>query len=142
MPKTSGVGIKTDSTGTPAYGWKDLMGQIVIDEAGVNAATLAAYRGGNIREYRFSVNDKVDLRFHIPHDYVPGTHLYIHHHWSHNGTAITGTGTLTATYDVSYAKGYNQGAFTAEKVFHISSSVSLSTSEKVNIFFYCLLSVY
>ena len=99
---------------------------MVVDESGANSASLAAYRddgsGNLVREYRFSVNDKVDLRFHIPHDYVPGSHLYIHSHWSHNGTAITGTGTMTTTYGCSYAKGYDQAAFSAVKTATISDT--------------------
>ena len=48
-------------------------------------------------------------------DWVPGTDLYIHVHWSHNGTAITGTGTFSSTVAHSYAKGYDQASFTAEE---------------------------
>ena len=51
--------------------------------------------------------------FHIPHDYVPGSDLHLHLHWSHNGTAISGQ--LVVTYGVTYAKGHDQTNFTTEK---------------------------
>lgn len=114
FPKTSGVGIKVDPA-APTFGWKDLIGAIVVDTAAANAATLDTYRGGSVREYRFGVNDKIDFRFHMPHDWVPGTYLYIHVHWSHNGTAITGTGTMSCSLAHTYAKGYDQASFSAEK---------------------------
>jgi hypothetical protein len=64
----------------------------------------------------------VDCEFHIPHDYVPGTDLYIHHHWSHNGTAISGTFALT--YYVTYAKGHAQGVFSTEKEILSSTAIT------------------
>lgn len=94
-------------------GWRDITGYINVDEAGVNAFNLNAFRGGNVRMYSGTTNDKIDMVFHIPHDYEMGTDLYIHHHWSHNGTAISGN--LNATYSHTYAKGYGRGVFGVEK---------------------------
>jgi len=121
IEKTSGLGIKVDLT-APSWPWADLIGIMVVDEAGTNAATLAAYRGGNVREYRFGAADKIDMRFHLPHDYAPGTDLFIHVHWSHNGTAITGTGTFSGMISYTYAKGHQQSAFSAEKQVVITNS--------------------
>lgn len=126
LPKTSGFGIKVD-TATPTYPWRDLEGVLYPDPAGVNSPTLAAVRGGLVRNYFYSVNDKMDFAFHIPHDYVPGTDLYIHIHWSHNGTAISGS--LTVSLATTYAKGHNQAAFPAEKTVTITyATVNIATT--------------
>jgi len=76
------------------------------------------YNGGVSGEYAFTANDLVDFVFHIPHDYVPGTDIYFHIHWSHNGTAISGN----AVFDVfhTYAKGHNQANFPAEKLVSVT----------------------
>jgi len=121
IEKTSGLGIKVD-TATPTYPWVDLIGFMAVDEARANSATLVVYRGGSVREYRFGVSDKIDLRYHLPHDYAPGTDLFMHVHWSHNGTAITGTGTFAGTFVMSYAKGHQQASFGAEKTVVVSNT--------------------
>jgi len=111
LPKTSGKGIKVDPA-SPTFGWKDLIGYMNVDAAALNAATLSTFIGGSIRRWAFSAGDKADLEFHIPHDYVPGTDMYIHYHWSHNGTAISGN--IVGTFVHTYSDGYG-GVFSAEK---------------------------
>lgn len=126
LPKTSGLGIKVDSTGTPTFPWRDLIGDITPKASGTGAPTLAAFRGGNIRAFFFAAGDDADCIFHIPHDYVPGSDLFIHLHWAHNGTAISGN--LVANYSISYAKGHNQasnGDFSAE----ITATLTVSTPD-------------
>jgi hypothetical protein len=112
IDKASGSGIKVD-TASPTYAWRDIEGQILPDQQGANAPTLGAFIGGSVRRYFFSNGDKCDCEFHIPHDYVPGTDLYLHYHWSHNGTDISGSQNVTMTY--TYAKGHRQAVYTAEK---------------------------
>ena len=108
--KTAGKGIKIDPT-SPAFGWKDLLGNIVAKNTGATAPALATYRGG-LQQFQFAVNDECFLEFHLPHDYVPGTDIFIHAHWSHISAAVT-TGVATWGFETSYAKGYDQAAFIA-----------------------------
>ena len=103
IPKTSGLGIKVDSVGTPTFPWRDLIGDITPKASGAGAPTLAAFRGGNVRSFFYSAGDDGDCVFHIPHDYVPGTDLFLHLHWAHNGTAISGS--LVVNFYITYAKG-------------------------------------
>jgi len=119
LPKTSGKGIMVD-TALPTFGWKDLLGNIITDPAGADAPNLTVFRGGSVREYLYNLHDKADFRFHIPHDYVPGTDLYFHLHWAHNGLTISGN--LVATILHTYAKGHNQENFSAEKTILVSVS--------------------
>lgn len=103
--------------------WKDLIGHVSPKATGAGAPTRTLYRG-NIYDFAFAVNDQVDFSFHMPHDYKPGTDLYLHTHWSHNGTNISGT--LTSTFYISYAKGHNQVVWPAEVVPTLTdSSLSL-----------------
>lgn len=108
LPKTAGEGVLIEN----AYGWHDMLGPInVRDTTSPTNPSYNVYRGG-IRAYQFAVNDEAFVEFHMLHDYAPGTDIYIHVHWSHAATTVTG-GSVTWGFEVSYAKGHNQAAFSA-----------------------------
>lgn len=112
LSKASGKGIKIDPA-LPTFGWRDIVGQIIPRASGSPAPAFTAFRGTNILEYAFQTGDKIDnISFHMPHDYVVGTDIYLHVHWGHNGTAISGS--FVITWYVSYAKGHQQGLFNSE----------------------------
>ena len=111
LDNVSGIGIKFDPA-APTYGWKDVLGAIVVRQTGPSAPNFTTFRGGSCRAYAFDVGDQADIIFHIPHDYVLGSDLHLHLHWLHNGTSVSGN--LTVDYSVSYAKGHDQAAFSAE----------------------------
>lgn len=127
LPKTSGNGIKVD-TSAPTFGWHDLLGPIVV-KAGATDPTIATYRG-SIKDYSFSnaVMNEVFNDFHIPHDYFPGSDIYLHVHWSQNvvdsGGAAGAPGVVKWYFDVSYSKGHNQDVFIAP----ITTSVTQTAS--------------
>ena len=110
VDKASGNGIKVD-TAAPTFGWRDLLGQIRTRGVGGNDPTDSTYNG-NIKGYKFAVNDECWANYHIPHDYVKGTDIFLHFHWSHIGTLVTG-GNVTWGADITYSKGHNQAAFPA-----------------------------
>lgn len=110
LPKDSGKGVKVDLS-VPTFPWHDLLGEINSRGVGATDPAFATFRG-NIKAYQFAVNDEVWNVFHMPHDYVPATDLYIHAHWAHDSTTVSG-GSVTWGFDVTYAKGYNQAAFAA-----------------------------
>lgn len=89
------------------WGWKDLIGDVSPKGLGANTPTRNAFRG-NVHALSFGVNDLADLTFHMPHDWVPGTDLFIHVHWGHNGTSISGT--FTVELYATFARGFNQGS--------------------------------
>ncbi len=89
--------------------WKDLVGQVKAEGSGAGWPAHSAFIGTSIDAYFFGVGEQAHFAFHIPHDYAPGTDLYIHSHWSHNGTAISGN--MTWAYEVTYAKGHQQEVF-------------------------------
>ena len=119
--KASGNGIKVD-TDTPTFGWRDLRADIRTRGVGGTDPNDSTYRG-NLKAYAFSVNDEAWIEFHIPHDYVKGTDIFLHYHWSHNSAAVTG-GTITIDADVIYAKGHGQVAFSAEVTLTLSPEAS------------------
>lgn len=136
IPKTSGTGIKIDQT-TPTYPWRDILGQISVKGTGVNDPTWASFIT-NISAFQFAANKECWIFYHIPHDYVPGTELYIHAHWAIATTASTGS--LTWGFDCSFAKGFDQETFpattnktvdqaaTVTAYKHMISEVQLTTS--------------
>jgi len=109
------------------FGWKDLIGSIQPKTTpGPGTPDLVAFRG-NIYAYQFSANDVIDFVFHIPHDYLPTSDLFIHVHWGHNGTAISGS--FVFDFYSSVVKGFSQGVFPAEKNQTLTvSSLAIATT--------------
>jgi hypothetical protein len=119
LPKANGTGIKVDLE-TPTFPWFDLIGEIYPKTSGAGTPTLATFRGGQVQTYAWTTNDIGDVIWHIPHDYVPNSDIFIHIHWAHNGTAISGN--LVVNYHFTYAKGHGQAIFPAEK--NITQTIS------------------
>jgi hypothetical protein len=105
-------GIQVDTT-TPVWGWRDMLGQLTIRGGGIQDPSWVVYRGV-IYQYQFTLNDEVTISFHLPHDYVPGTDIYAHTHWSLNGAGITQN--CTWEFSSIYSKGHDQEAFSAVTV--------------------------
>ena len=112
LPKTSGKGIQVDGK---TFGWRDLLGDVFARNTGATKPSFTTYRD-TLLDYQFAVLDEEYFKFHIPHDYVTGSDIFLHIHWSHTrsagATEVTG-GTLTFGYEASYAKGHNQAPFPA-----------------------------
>lgn len=125
---TSGEGVKVDPS-APTFPWHDLLGSISIRGIGAADPTYAVYIGG-IRGYRYTVNDESFIEYHLPHDYLPGSDLYLHFHWSHNATNVTG-GTVTWAAEVSYAKGHNQAAFSAPITSTVVGTASVTQYQHI-----------
>jgi hypothetical protein len=110
IPSDPTKGLKVDSLGTPGFGWHDMHAAMYLaDPAAPEAPTFTTFRNG-IKQYLFDVDNEAYLQLHLPHDYVLGTDIYIHVHWSHAGTLVTG-GSVTFGWELTYAKGHNQAAF-------------------------------
>lgn len=108
--KASGNGIKVDID-NPTFGFRDLLGLVTQQNTGASKPTFATYRD-TLKQYQFAATKEEFFEFHIPHDYVEGTDIFLHIHWSHTATTVTG-GTVTFTYEISYSKSHNQAAFPA-----------------------------
>ena len=122
FPKDAGVGVKIEN----GYGWKDLIGD-VSPRPGSSAAPTQKNFMSTIRGWAYAANDQFDCTFHVPHDYAPGTDLFVHAHWSHNGTTISGS--LKIDLNVTYAKGHQQQVFATPKVLSINpTGLSISTT--------------
>lgn len=119
LPRTAGSGILVD-TSNPSYTWRDIIGAVSPKASGLGTPTRRVYRGGQVGVYSFAANDVCDFSFHIPHDYVPGSDLFFHVHWSHNGTSISGDAVFDFYY--TYAKRTGGMVFPAEKMITVSVS--------------------
>jgi hypothetical protein len=122
VPKAAGSGIKVDSLGTPTYAWHDLHSVLHTDPGQPTTPDFVTYRGG-IKARQFAENDEAYIEFHIPHDYVPGTEILIHAHWSHTGALVTG-GSVTWGFEISYAKGHTQQAFSEPILVTVAQNAS------------------
>lgn len=105
---TSGIKVDTD---TPTFGFRDILGNVTQQNIGASKPTFATYRD-TLKQYQFAASKEEYFEYHIPHDYVIGTDIFLHVHWSHNSTDVTG-GSIIFTYEISYSKSHNQAPFSA-----------------------------
>lgn len=127
LPVTSGKGVKRGDADTSAFGWRDLIGSVDPKTSGANTPALGAWRGGNVSAFYFTGGDILDLTFHMPHDWVPDTDLFIHVHWGHNGTAISGS--FVCDFYTTFAKAFDQEVFPAE----VNTTLTVSTPDVTTI---------
>lgn len=131
--KASGYGVKVDSA-APTFGWRDLIGRIFAKNTGASAPTWAVFRGV-IYAYKFQNGAEREawIEFHIPHDYVPGTDMFIHAHWAQatvdSGGPAGVPGVIQWVWDISYADGYGTAGgaadpFIAAKTIDITQQAS------------------
>lgn len=118
--KTKGVGDLIDPA-SPDFGWHDITGEIYLAATGT-PADFVTYRN-NLRQFQFAESEEAFINFHMPHDYVPDTDIFIHAHWSHIGTLVTG-GSVTWGFEMSYCKGHDQAAFPASKTVTVLENAS------------------
>lgn len=97
-------------------GWKDLIGDVSPKSQGAGRPSLDTFRN-DIRWFSYATNDDGDIVFHMPHDYAPGTDIFLHVHWSHNGTAISGS--MDVRFHVTYAKGFGQETYPSDIEPHL-----------------------
>jgi len=124
--KASGNGIKVDQT-TPTFGFADLLGDQFSKNTGATKPTLVAYNGV-VNAWQFANGDEAFLTYHIPHDYVKGTDIHLHVHWSQNAVGATG-GTVDFRYTAIYSKGHNQvsgSSFTSTPITALFSSIDIN----------------
>jgi hypothetical protein len=95
------------------------------DPSGGDAPSIQTFRD-SVRGLAYDANDRWDGVAHFDHDYVPLTDAFIHIHWAHNGTAISGN--WAATFSSTYAKGHNQAPYAASKDLSFSVSTPNTTA--------------
>lgn len=93
-------------------GWHDLIGDVSSKSNELSSPMLLPFTG-MFRSWFFKPGSRCDLQYHIPHDYIPNTDLFLHVHWSHTGDEIEGV--FEIEHHISYAKGYGQMDFIYEK---------------------------
>lgn len=130
---TGNLSLSTSSTilidGNP--GWNDLSSEIVIKGNGSNDPVWTLFRDG-IYGYAFSssVIKETHHRFHLNHDYAPGTAMYPHIHWSPNTTS---TGTVRWGFEYTVAKGFAQSSgsvFGATTTVYVEQNISSNSQYK------------
>jgi hypothetical protein len=92
------------------FGWHDVTTEINVRGAGANNPTWAQIGAGVFYGYNFAVGDECWMTFHVPHDIVPSSDIYLHTHWLPNGTDAND---VKWTWTYTYAKGFDQAAFSS-----------------------------
>lgn len=109
MPKGNTYGIKVDTDiGSDTFPWRDITSEVLTRGLGATDPDWAVIGATPFSGYKFAINDTCWMSFHIPHDYVFGTDIYLHTHWLPDGT---NTASVKWQYVWAYANGHNQAAF-------------------------------
>jgi len=94
---------------TQKGGWRDIPGQIEVRGNGSTAPTWTSMATGSpFSAYSFKTNNECWVNYHINHDYALGTPVYLHLHYTTNGTATT---PVVWEFRYTVAKGHGQSAF-------------------------------
>lgn len=116
VSKAAGNGVRVDLD-NPTFGWHDITAALHTRSTGSAVPTLTRYNLTSIYQWAFSnaATQELFVEFHVPHDYVPGSDLFIHTHWSQttvdSGGAAGAPGAVKWNYDILYARGHQQAAF-------------------------------
>lgn len=101
------LGKETEiETGSGVVGWRDLTADITLRGSNQADPSWAQIGASPFYAYQFAVGKKVQIIFHINHDYDPGGAIHLHAHWLSGGTDVTNTVKWQFTYSVM--KGHNQ----------------------------------
>ena len=106
---TSGQGDKIGVDGNNAFGWRDITGQVRVRGVPATDPTWAQIGATNFWSWKFALNKYVHIDFHIPHDYVPGTNVFLHCHWVSDGADTTNE--VKWEWSIAHARGFGQEAF-------------------------------
>jgi hypothetical protein len=111
---------------SPVYPYQKIRGNLRSRTSGgsssVTALFLGVYTG-----FFYTTGSNGYAEFILPYDYVLNTDLFLSLYWSHNGTTISGTFSVSVYF--SFAKGFNQEIFPAETL----SNYSISTPDIATI---------
>ena len=114
--------ILEGSTDHPVI-WKDYLAPLNSGKANPSASPAWSAFGptGTSSQWNFDIGDSLQLAFHINHDIKPGSLMYLHVHWTTNGTQ-----TNTAKWRLSYtcAKGHDQANFPADTVLDLTQAAA------------------
>lgn len=117
----TGYGLKlSDDMVSADYGWHDITAPILTRTGGGTSPTYASYIG-NIYQWSFPNTGAKECfqEFHLPHDLVPNSSLYIHTHWS---TIVLATGNARWVFECTYAKGHDQAIFQSPVVITVADA--------------------
>lgn len=116
LPPTSGLGIQLGNfsdgpapgTAFGNFGWRDITAPIEVRGVAATDPSWTRIAATNFWTYAFAVNDFVWQCFHIGHDILPNSDIYLHTHWFPSDAT---SGDVTFQFDYMYARGFNQEAF-------------------------------
>ena len=116
-----------------AQGWNDLVQDVTV-RSGSNAPSPTIFIGG-ISAYEFSPTtmNECFVNFHMRHDYIAGTMVYPHVHWSHNTDAA---GVVRWGFEYTLARRNDSTGnvtFASPSTLYIEHTVTLGETYQHNV---------
>lgn len=88
-------------------GWRDLVSDVNV-RGSVSVPAWSQMGSSPFWGFLFQLNDEAWAVFHIDHDYKPGSPIYLHTHWTSDGSDVN---TVRWEFTYTVAKGHNQSNF-------------------------------
>jgi len=117
--------ISRPSSSASNWGWNDLRGHIDVNTAVPGTAPDWEIVRDNVFAWAFAPAslEQAYVSFHFNHDYVPGTDIYPHLHWTHND-ASPGSTSVRWVMEYTIARGYEFEAFPATTTITLDDAVA------------------
>lgn len=94
------------------FGWQDILGYVQPRPSGGTVPTFQQIDTGlAFFGLKFDVGDETWITYHLPHDYIPNTDIYIHAHWIANPNGSNRTQPVKWEFSWAYASGYDVAQF-------------------------------
>lgn len=106
-------------------GWQDWLGNgFTAPSSAASRPTFSAFRNGI---YLWAFDDtalnELWTSIHITHDWVIGSDIYPHVHWSHTTTPTTPNSTIRWGIEYTVANGYSTGTYPATTTIYLEHDI-------------------
>ena len=105
---TQGIKIGNEKNGYN-FGWRTIAGHIRIRDIPATDPVWREIGTTGFWAFKFALDKRNFIVFHLPHDYVPNTQIYLNCHWLSDGTDVVNT--VKWQYTTAHALSYGQEPF-------------------------------
>jgi len=117
-----GPGWANDNAPLRTRGWRDMIGTITLPGTDIGDPVRENIGASGYKAYKFDIGKNYQIDYHLQHDFVLTSDVYLHVHWLTDGVD---THAVNWQFTYNYARGFGQQAFSlAEPVVTIAEAPS------------------
>jgi len=116
----SGPGWGNENAPIHTRGWRDMIGTITLPGTDIGDPVRENLGASGYKAYKFDLGKNYQIDYHLQHDYVLASDIFLHVHWLTDGVD---TNPVAWQFTYNYARGFGQQAFTlAEPVVTVAEA--------------------